>query len=80
MSPPNFRADNPLKYCTVLEESILNIMSAQQLAAACKAKGNAAFSQKDFRTAITHYTEAIGHDGTQHALYRSFVLFVLFGC
>lgn len=39
-------------------------------AAEAKAKGNAAFAEKDFSTAIKHFTEAISHS-THHVFYSN---------
>jgi stress-induced-phosphoprotein 1 len=36
-----------------------------------KNKGNAAFSAKDFPTAVTHFTEAIQYDPTNHVLFSN---------
>eukprot|EP00929_Paragymnodinium_shiwhaense_P107897 TRINITY_DN74240_c0_g1_i1.p1 TRINITY_DN74240_c0_g1~~TRINITY_DN74240_c0_g1_i1.p1 ORF type:complete len:588 (+),score=240.48 TRINITY_DN74240_c0_g1_i1:82-1845(+) len=46
-------------------------MSAKELAAAAKAKGNADFSAKNFEAAIKHFTEAISHDPTDHVFYSN---------
>eukprot|EP01051_Picozoa_sp_SAG22_P009612 SAG22_NODE_812_length_7059_cov_12.792385_2_plen_460_part_00 len=46
-------------------------MADKAAAAAAKAKGNAALSAKDFATAVTHYTEAIGHDPDDHVFYSN---------
>lgn len=46
-------------------------MSSKELAAAAKAKGNAAFSTKNFEEAITHFTEAISHDATDHVFFSN---------
>merc|ERR1740117_661761 len=46
-------------------------MPDKAAAAAAKAKGNAALSAKDFTTAVEHYTEAIGHDPTDHVFYSN---------
>ena len=40
-------------------------------AAEAKNKGNAAFSAQDFPTAVTHFTEAIQHDPTNHVLFSN---------
>lgn len=39
-------------------------------AAEAKARGNAAFAEKDFATAIKHFTEAISHS-THHVFYSN---------
>lgn len=44
---------------------------AKALAAAAKTKGNAAFSAKSFKEAIKHFTEAIGHDPTDHVFFSN---------
>jgi stress-induced-phosphoprotein 1 len=36
-----------------------------------KNKGNAAFSAQDFSAAVTHFTEAIQFDPTNHVLYSN---------
>lgn len=40
-------------------------------AAEAKAKGNAAFTAKDFKEAIKHFTEAISHDPTDHVFFSN---------
>eukprot|EP00930_Biecheleria_cincta_P096128 TRINITY_DN87_c0_g2_i1.p1 TRINITY_DN87_c0_g2~~TRINITY_DN87_c0_g2_i1.p1 ORF type:complete len:609 (-),score=200.04 TRINITY_DN87_c0_g2_i1:475-2229(-) len=40
-------------------------------AAEAKAKGNTAFQAKDFKEAITHFTEAISHDPTDHVFFSN---------
>jgi len=37
----------------------------------CKAKGNTAFQAKDYPEAIKHFTEAIGHDPTDHVFFSN---------
>ncbi|CAE8646219.1 unnamed protein product, partial [Polarella glacialis] len=44
---------------------------AKELAAAAKALGNTAFQAKDFKEAITHFTEAIKHDPTDHVFFSN---------
>jgi len=46
-------------------------MSGKEQAAACKAKGNAEFSAKNYKEAIEHFTEAIGHDPTDHVFFSN---------
>lgn len=40
-------------------------------AAEAKAKGNTAFTAKDFKEAIKHFTEAISHDPTDHVFFSN---------
>lgn len=42
-----------------------------KMAEELKAKGNAAFSKKDYKTAIDYFTQAIGLDETNHILYSN---------
>jgi hypothetical protein len=44
---------------------------AKALAAAAKARGNAAFTKGDFATAATEFTTAIENDPTDHVFFRS---------
>jgi hypothetical protein len=44
---------------------------ASARAQAAKEKGNAAFKEKDYETAIGHFTEAIEADPTNHVLYSN---------
>eukprot|EP00928_Gymnodinium_smaydae_P069129 TRINITY_DN5251_c0_g2_i1.p1 TRINITY_DN5251_c0_g2~~TRINITY_DN5251_c0_g2_i1.p1 ORF type:complete len:621 (+),score=229.41 TRINITY_DN5251_c0_g2_i1:121-1863(+) len=44
---------------------------AKQLAAAAKAKGNTEFQAKNYKEAIKHFTEAIGHDPTDHVFFSN---------
>mmetsp|Transcript_149287 Transcript_149287/g.371787 ORF Transcript_149287/g.371787 Transcript_149287/m.371787 type:complete len:588 (+) Transcript_149287:96-1859(+) len=46
-------------------------MPDKEKAAAAKAKGNAAFQAKNFKEAIEHFTEAIGHDPTDHVFFSN---------
>eukprot|EP00405_Crypthecodinium_cohnii_P017933 CAMPEP_0206443610 /NCGR_PEP_ID=MMETSP0324_2-20121206/14459_1 /ASSEMBLY_ACC=CAM_ASM_000836 /TAXON_ID=2866 /ORGANISM="Crypthecodinium cohnii, Strain Seligo" /LENGTH=580 /DNA_ID=CAMNT_0053911555 /DNA_START=99 /DNA_END=1841 /DNA_ORIENTATION=+ len=46
-------------------------MPDKEKAAECKAKGNAAFSAKNFEEAIKHFTEAISHDPTDHVFFSN---------
>jgi stress-induced-phosphoprotein 1 len=46
-------------------------MVNKEAAAAAKAKGNAAFSAKNYEEGIKHFTEAIGHDPTDHVFYSN---------
>jgi len=46
-------------------------MVNKEAAQAAKAKGNAEFSAKNYAEAIKHFTEAIGHDDTDHVFYSN---------
>jgi len=43
----------------------------KQLATESKIKGNKAFQEKDYKTAIEHFTEAIKNDPTDHLFYSN---------
>lgn len=46
-------------------------MGDKAKAAEAKAKGNAQFQAKNYKEAIDHFTEAIGHDPTDHVFYSN---------
>jgi len=46
-------------------------MGDKAKAAEAKALGNEAFKAQDFKTAITHFTEAIKHDPTDHVFFSN---------
>lgn len=46
-------------------------MTDKEKAAEAKAKGNAAFQAKNYEEAIKHFTEAIGHDATDHVFFSN---------
>lgn len=52
-------------------DPLLPAMSNKEAAAASKVKGNAAFQAKDFPEAIKYFTEAIGHDPTDHVFFSN---------
>ena len=43
----------------------------KEAAAAAKANGTAALSAKNYGDAVRHFTEAIGHDPTNHVLHSN---------
>ena len=46
-------------------------MNNKEAASTANAKGNAAFSAKNFGEAVKHYTEAIGHDPSSYIFYSN---------
>eukprot|EP00658_Telonema_sp_P-2_P011834 TRINITY_DN14532_c0_g1_i1.p1 TRINITY_DN14532_c0_g1~~TRINITY_DN14532_c0_g1_i1.p1 ORF type:complete len:596 (-),score=219.51 TRINITY_DN14532_c0_g1_i1:314-2062(-) len=45
--------------------------SGRAMAQEAKAKGNAAFSAGNFEEAVKHYSDAIGHDASDHVFYSN---------
>jgi stress-induced-phosphoprotein 1 len=46
-------------------------MTDKEKAASAKALGNKEFTAKNYKEAITHFTEAIGHDPTDHVFFSN---------